>query len=246
MIKFVIFSTKGIAMVLTALLLSSCNANINLGESIDGNGNVTKQTRNVGTTFTKIDANRGLNVIIEQSDSYFVEVEADENLQSHITTKVENETLIITTDENIDESTAKNVRVKMPNLNDLESSSGTSVKTIGVVTGTEINIKTSSGSETNLNIEFDKITCQSTSGSSLNVRGKALRVTTRSSSGSTIDARDLIANEIDSESSSGSSTQVHPVVRLIGKASSGSSINFIGSPKTVTKEESSGGSVSKD
>ena len=48
------------------------------------------------------------------------------------------------------------------------------------------------------------------------------------------------------KSTSGSSTNVHPLVSLRAKASSGSSIDYNSSPKTVTKEESSGGSVSKD
>ncbi len=246
MIKFITFRKKVITLVIIAVIFSGCNANINLGDGIDGNGKVVNQTRNIGTNFSKIDANSGLNVIIEQSEAYFVEVEADENLQSHIITKVENETLVITTDENIDEATAKNIRVKMPKLSDLESSSGASVKVIGVFAGNEITVKTSSGSETNLDLEYDKIAFQSTSGSTLNARGKALRLTTRSSSGSSIDARELFANDVNSESSSGSSTNIHPIVSLVGKSSSGSSINYTGSPKTVSKEESSGGSISKD
>ena len=247
MIKFVVICTKVIAATIAALLFNSCQIKgIHIGEGIDGNGNVTKQTRNVGTNFSKIDANSGLNVTIEQSDSFFVEVEADENLQSHITTKVENGTLIISTDESIDEATAKNVRVKMPTLTDLETSSGSSVNTNGTFTGTDINVRTSSGSETNVTLEFDKIKCQATSGSSLTLRGKALRLNTDSSSGSNIDAKGLLVNDVISEASSGSSTNVHPIVSLDGKASSGSSINYDGSPKTIVKEESSGGSVSKD
>jgi hypothetical protein len=37
---------------------------------------------------------------------------------------------------------------------------------------------------------------------------------------------------------------VHALVKIDGKASSGASIDFDGKPKTVKKEESSGGSVS--
>jgi len=138
-------------------LFSSCHIrDIQIGDGIDGNGNVTRQTRNVEKNFSKIDANRGLNVTIEQSNSYSVEVEADENLQSHITTKVEDDTLIITSDENIDQATAKKIHVKMPNLVDIETSSGASVTTNGVYSGTEISIRTSSGSETVANLEFEK------------------------------------------------------------------------------------------
>lgn len=247
MVKFVVFCTKIIAATIVAALFSSCQIkDVHFGAGIDGNGNVTRQTRSVGTNFSKIDVNRGLNVTLEQSDTYFVEVEADDNLQSHITVKVENETLVITTDENIDEAKAKNIRVKMPSLTSIETSSGSSVSTTGAFKGTEIAVKTSSGSESNLNLEFDTIRTESTSGSSINLSGKALKLSTHSSSGSEIDAKNLLVNDVVSESTSGSSTDVHPIVSLKGKASSGSSINYDSSPKTIVKEESSGGSVSKE
>ena len=87
---------------------------------------------------------------------------------------------------------------------------------------------------------------ESTSGSTLIVNGKALKLNTNSSSGSSINAKNLLVNNVVAESSSGSSINVNPLVSLIAKASSGSSIVYHGSPKTVTKEESSGGSISKE
>jgi hypothetical protein len=246
MVKFVVFCTKVIAATIAAVLFSSCHVrDIEFGSGIDGNGNVTTQKRNVEGNFTKVDVSRGLNVTLEQADTYFVEVEADDNLQELITTKVENGTLFITSDENIDEATAKNIRVKLPSLTALETTSGSSVSTKNTFSGTDINVKTSSGSEADLSLEYDAIKCESTSGSTLDVKGKALKLTTHSSSGSEIDAKGLLVNDVVSESSSGSSTDVHPLVSLNAKASSGSSIDYDGSPKTVSKEESSGGSVSK-
>ena len=247
MVKFVVFCTKVIAATIAAALFNSCQIkDIHFGEGIDGNGNVTRETRSVGTNFSKIDVNRGLNVTLEQSDTYFVEVEADENLQSHITVKVENETLVITTDENIDEAKAKNIRVKMPSLTNIEASSGSSVTTSSAFKGTEIVVKNSSGSESNINLEYDKINCKASSGSEIVLKGKALDLNTDSSSGSSIDAKDLLVNNVVSEASSGSSTDVHPGISLKGKSSSGSSISYDSAPKTIVKEESSGGSVSKE
>ncbi len=246
MVKFVVFCTKVIAATIAATLFSSCHTGFDLGNGIDGNGNVTTEKRNVEGNFSKVDVSRGLNVTLEQADNYFVEVEADQNLQEHITTRVENGTLTITTDGNIDEATAKNIRVKLPSLTSLEATSGSSVSTKNTFNGTEIEVKTSSGSEANLSLEFDAVSCESSSGSSLTVKGKALKLTTDSSSGSEIDAHGLLVNEVVSESTSGSSTDVNPLVSLNAKASSGSSIDYSSSPKTVTKEESSGGSVSKE
>ena len=247
MVKFIVFCTKAITVTLVALLLSSCHVrDLRLGNGIDGNGNVIKQNRNVETNFTKVDVSRGLVVIVEQSNTNFVEVEADENLQSHITTKVENGTLFITTDEDIDEASAKTIYVKLPVLSEITISSGSSVNSKNVLTGTDISVKTSSGSEADLNLEYDAIKSKASSGSSINLKGKALTLDTDTSSGSSFEAKNLLVNDVVAEASSGSSIEVHRILKLTGKASSGSSISYDSSPKTVTKSESSGGSVSKD
>ncbi len=246
MIKTIAAGIRLITAASVTLLFVSCHTKIDFSNGIDGNGNVVTQTRNVGNNFSKIEVKRGLIVTLEQSDSYSVEVEADENLQEHITVSVENETLIITSDKGIDEATAKTIHVKMPELTGIEATSGSSVSTRNVFTGTDVFVKSSSGSEADLNFEIDNIRCESTSGSSLEFRGKALTFKAVSSSGSSIDARDLMVNEVTAESTSGSDINVRPILSLNAKASSGSSIDYSGSPKSVSKEENSGGSVSKE
>ena len=247
MVKFAILCTKIVVATIAALLFSSCHIkDIHFGEGIDGNGNVTTQNRSVENNFSKIEVSRGLTVTIEQSNKYVVEVEADDNLQEHITVKVENGTLIVTSDENIDKAKAKNIHVKLPELSAVETTSGATATTINFFTGTDISVKTSSGSQAELTLEFDNIKCESTSGSTLNLKGKALKLQSHSSSGSTIDAKGLLVNDVTSEATSGSSTNVHPGLSITAKASSGSSIDYSGSPKSVSKEESSGGSVSKE
>ncbi|MEY3500465.1 MAG: hypothetical protein RL308_2134, partial [Bacteroidota bacterium] len=57
--------------------------------------------------------------------------------------------------------------------------------------------------------------------------------------------KNLMANEVFSQTSSGSNTSVYPILKLEAKASSGSTISYHKIPKTIVKEESSGGSVSE-
>ena len=73
-----------------------------------------------------------------------------------------------------------------------------------------------------------------------------MRLETKSSSGSEINASNLAANDVYAQSTSGSTTTVKPIVKLSAKASSGSSIDYVQEPKNVSKEETSGGSVSKE
>lgn len=246
MVKLIVFCTKIVIATIMALLFASCHTNFDFGNGIDGNGNVTTEKRDVNGDFTKIEASRGLNVELQQSNSYSVEVEADENLQEHISTKVENGTLVITSDENIDEYESKTIRVKMPKITSLETTSGASITGQNTLLGENINLKTSSGSEIDVEVEIDAVDCESTSGSSITIKGKALTLTASSSSGSEIEAKDLMVNDVTAESTSGSSTGVHPIEALKAKASSGGSVDYNHTPKTITKEESSGGSVSKE
>lgn len=241
MIKFIVLCTKVIVVAIAAILISSCNL---VFDGIKGNGNVQTERRTISEKFTKVSVERGLEVIIEQGENVKVEVEADENLLKHITTKVENGTLIVSSDENIYNAEAEVVRVTMPTIESLETTSGSSISSKSVLKGLNLEVKSSSGSEININAEFDTISSESTSGSTISLSGKALKFTSASSSGSEIEAGDLLANEVITQSTSGSSIEVNPRVSLNAKASSGSSVEYKNTPRTIVKEETSGGSVS--
>ena len=234
---------KLIALFIT-LTLASCNANLNLGDGIDGSGNVVTEKRTIDAPFTKIDASSGVEVIVEQGAATEVEVEVDDNLMEHIVTRVENGTLIVKIEGNINTMESAIVRVRTKTIEGLESSSGATIRSKSTLKGTNLALKSSSGSTINTDLEYEKVNCESTSGSEIKVSGKALALETKSSSGSEIDAQDLAANEIFAQSTSGSNTTVNPIVLLDAKASSGSSIDYIKEPKKVIKEETSGGSVS--
>lgn len=235
-----------LTILLFTITLISCNGNYNVIGGIEGSGNVVREKRNLEASFTKIKASTGIQLLLEQNSPSKVEVEVDDNLMKYIITKVENGTLIVKIDGNINSMKSVIVRVVMPNIESLETSSGSSIKAVEKISGNTMVMKTSSGSSIEGEIEYEKVSCESTSGSKIKVSGKALALDTKSSSGSEIDAKDLAANEITAQSTSGSSTIINPILLLNAKASSGSSINFVKEPKKVVKEESSGGSISKN
>lgn len=225
---------------------TSCKHSINFGDGIDGSGNVITEKRNINQKFTKITASTGVNVIIEQGSPTEIEVETDDNLIEYVITKIENGTLVVKIDGNINNMSTINVRVKTENFTSLETTSGATISSKNKLNGSSIALKSSSGSEIDVELEYENGSCESTSGSEIKVSGKALRLETKSSSGSEIDASNLAANEVYAQSTSGSSTTVKPIVKLDAKASSGSSIDYIQEPKNITKEETSGGSVDKE
>jgi hypothetical protein len=243
MIKIITIITKFIVATLIALLFSSCNPSFPFGNGIKGSGNITTETRAANEDFKNIEVSYGIKVNVEQSDTKSITVEADDNLQEHIITKIENGVLKIESDKNYNSTETPIVNVKMPVVNGLSASSGSEIRSSNSLVTENIDVKSTSGSQINIEVEADAISLESTSGSSIEANGKALKLETSSSSGSEINAENLMANEVISQTSSGSSTSVYPIVKLDAKASSGGSISYHKVPKTISKEESSGGSV---
>ena len=237
-------TTLKIMVLFISILLTSCNANLNIGDGIEGSGNVITEKRKITDSFTKIKASTGVEVILEQGNTTEIEVEIDDNLIEYVITKVENGTLIAKIDGNITTSEVIIIRIKTAEIDGLKASSGASIRSKNTLRGTNITFETSSGSVINADLEYEKVVSEASSGSEITLSGKALIVETSSSSGSTINAQDLAANEITAESTSGSNTTVNPIVLLNAKASSGSSIVYVKAVKKIVKEESSGGSVS--
>ncbi|MBC7749787.1 MAG: DUF2807 domain-containing protein [Methylotenera sp.] len=245
MLKVITLITKFIVIALTALLFASCNHSINLN-SIEGSGNVTTEKRNVEDDFKSIEVNNGIDVVIVQADKTEIVVEADDNLQKHITTKVKNGTLIISCDKNYFINTgSKKVMVKMPIIDELEATSSATITSKNTLKGENIRLNTSSAASIDISIESDNITCDASSGSTITINGKALQTKTTASSGSEINADELLANEVTADVSSGASISVYPIVKLVAQASSGGNISYAVQPKSIQKETSSGGSISR-
>ena len=244
MIKYIVILTKIIIVTMIILLFFSCKYDIDWGDGIDGTGDVTVEKRDIKESFTKVKVNRGLEIIISQSEVKEIEVEADQNLLEHISTKVENGVLIITSDENIESAETLIVRVQMPVIEGLTATSGSTITVGTTLKGTSIRLDSSSGSEIEAILEYDEVRSSSSSGSSITLSGKALNLFTDASSGSDITAEALEANTVKSEASSGSTSSVNALQELTASASSGASIESVTKPANINKDESSGGSVS--
>jgi Putative auto-transporter adhesin, head GIN domain len=245
MIKIITLITKFIVVAITALLFASCNQIIN-NRSIKGSGHVTIEKRNIQGDFKSIEVSNAIELVLEQSDKTEITVEADDNLQNEITTRIENGKLIIECDYNsFLNISSKKVTVKMPVIEQLETSSSATIRSTNTLKGEHISLKTSSSGNIDVTLEADAVNCDSSSGSVIMVKGMALQLKTSSSSGSSIEAASLLANDVDAQASSGSTQIVHPIISLKADASSGSSINYNVVPKSLQKNANSGASINQ-
>jgi hypothetical protein len=246
MLKIITIITKFILVALSALLFASCNYSVN-SKSIRGSGHVTTEKRTVEEDFKSIEVSNAIDLVIEQADQKEITVEADDNLQNSITTKVENGVLIVECDYNsFINIESKKVTVRMPIIEDLTASSASSITSANTLRGENISLRASSAANINIKIKSDNITSKSSSGSTISMNGMALTLEAIASSGSRIDAFELLTNEVTAKSSSGSSIQVHPIVSLKATASSGSSISYNNTPHSIEKKSSSGASIDRE
>jgi hypothetical protein len=245
MIKIITLITKFIVLAITALLFASCNQIIN-NRSIKGSGHVTIEKRNIQGDFKSIEVSNAIELVLEQSDKTEITVEADDNLQNEITTRIENGKLIIECDYNsFLNISSKKVTVKMPVIEQLEATSSATIRSTNTLKGENIRLITSSSGNIDVTLEADTVNCDSSSGSVIIVKGMALQLKTSSSSGSSIEAASLLANNVVAEASSGSTQIVHPIISLNADASSGSSINYNVVPKSLQKNANSGASINQ-
>lgn len=116
------------------------------------------------------------------------------------------------------------VNVTMPALSGLEVSSGASLDARGVDAGA--------------------FSIDASSGGDLDVTGRCDSLTVDVSSGGNIDARGLECRSAVADASSGGNADIFASESITGDASSGGNVDVYGKPKNVSKDTSSGGSVS--
>jgi hypothetical protein len=223
-------------LMVFSLTTISCIAHIH------GNGKVVKQERSV-SGFDKIAVSTGIEVVLNQDTFEKVVVEADENIQKIIKTEVSGGKLKIYLEEGVNYAKKMKVYVTLKQLNELDASSGSEVKSEGKLNAETLKIHSSSGSDIKIEVSANFVDADSNSGSELTVSGTATSVKADSSSGSELHAGKLIAEKGEASASSGSELELNVTKEIKAHASSGASITVHGNPSIRDTNSSSGGDV---
>ena len=237
--------TKLIVSIILALLLLSCEFNANWGTGRKGDGNVIADNVSITSDFNEIHASRGLDVYLTQSNVNSVTIEADSNLHEIITVEVVENVLKITTEESIGSASSKKVLVNFNTLSRIVATSGSDVFSTDTISLNELDIETNSGSDVEIDINTEKVTCSASSGSDIDIQGNTNYLMASASSGSDIDAGDLLAEISTVKATSGASISVNTTKELIAKANSGGDVVYYGNPSKLDTSEGVSGGISK-
>jgi hypothetical protein len=230
--------------VFASLVLSLNSCVYPFAGSISGNGNVKVEAREIGE-FNSIEASNGLHVFITFGDSRTLEVEADENLHDIIRTEVTSGTLRIYTEKNIRKEKAKNIRVSVRTLEEIEVSSAADVQCENQLEADKLNISVSSAGELRLETSVKELDIDASSSGSLEIKGEAGELEAEVSSAGSIDASRLMAKYCKVSASSAGSASVWVTEKLDADASSAGNIRYKGDPANKRIDTSSAGSITQ-
>ena len=223
-----------------ALMLTSCNFNIQMGQ-IEGNGNVVTQDLNLDQEFSRVHSSNGWDVILEKGTSPKVIAEVDDVHYEGSTLRIES-----TDNSNIGNATSRVIHVIYTQpLQAIKASSASNITATEMLTGDKINFDVSSAATVKLDVEIREITADASSAATLSLNGSAQKLNFDASSAATINAKDLKAEYCEAEASSAGSIRTYVSKEMNSKASSGGDIDYWGDPQEVAVAESSGGSISK-
>lgn len=240
---------KCILSLLTALLVTSCSFDLNMGQ-MQGNGNVITEDLNITEDFNKIRAGDGWEVFLKKGSTNAVILEADENLVETSKIYIKDGTLRIYNDKNIGRATSKKVYVTYSeSLTNISVDSGASLTTKEALTSKNIDLDASSGGTMRVEVTAKNIESSVSSGGVARISGTADHIKATASSGGVSRTSKLITLSAIAAASSGGVMDIYASENLKADASSGGVINYYGNPKEVDKpaKNYSGGVIrSKD
>jgi hypothetical protein len=215
------------------------------------NGNSDKtEIRNV-SNFKGIKVSTGIDLYITMGTTEEVKIVADDEIIDDLITEVKDGTLRIYMKQsnnwfnwNSGNQTRK-AYVTVKELESIDASSGSDVKSENTLKGEDLEVSASSGSDVELDIYYKNLSLDTSSGSDAKISGKTKNFDAEASSGSDIKAQDLESSICKVKVSSGSDATVNVSDELYANASSGADVNYYGNPQVKDIDESSGGDVSQ-
>jgi len=240
-----ISTMKKAAILLTAIFVSVILGSCIFTGSVEGNGKVLEETRDLGN-FNKISVTRGMNVYISQGSNQKVVVKADENLLDVIETTVSDGTLKVSCNRGIRKAESNKVLITIPNLDLVKTTAGSNVFAEDTLNFKVLEIKSTAGSNVKLILKSEELTVSAMAGSNIFLNGTTESFNAKANSGSNVKAGDLRATTGDLKASSGANVWINVQKELSAKVSSGANVFYYGNPETTNIEKSSGGNVIKN
>ena len=228
-----------VMIILLSIFTTSC---IYIGATI-GSGNVITEERDI-SGFDSISIGSSMNLIIEQTGSETLKIEAEDNIIPLVKTSVIGKELVIKLAPGIFSFFSIkpiNCYVTVKDLKGLKVSSSSSANCKELTTD-KLDINVSSSGRANLVVHANELDADLSSSAVLKISGDAVKQNIKVSSSGNYEAENLLSKECTVRVSSSGSATVNVSDLLNVNISSSGQVNYTGKPE-IHQEISSSGSL---
>jgi len=245
--------------ILIALGVTSCKKSM----FIRGNKDVTTAER-VLSEFDKVANDGSFEVSIVHDEEYYVVLEAESNLISHIDTRISDGALIIDSDENLMNRRPMKLFVHTPNLRAIELNGSGSIETDSfesqkfsavndgsgkistiIANSEDVYLRIDGSGSLNISVETEYLHAVNDGSGELRISGLGLNSDLEVQGSGSIRSNDFIQERSNALSDGSGSIYLYVSEYLNGKVFGSGSIYYAGNPSNVDKEINGSGNIKK-
>ncbi|MDB5195945.1 MAG: hypothetical protein JWP88_315 [Flaviaesturariibacter sp.] len=225
------------------VLLNSCEMNVR--NSIRGNGNMTSQTRSVGS-FTKVDVSGPFDVYVTQGAAAAVKVDADENLQQYIEVIVKGDEVNIQTRDHYNLRPRSDIKIYItsPAYQALSITGSGNLRSDSKLSTDRIDISVTGSGEMTVNVDAPIVKSEVTGSGTIRLNGATRRFDAEINGSGEVHAFDLLSEEAGIEINGSGDAEVFASKTLKIEVSGSGDVQYKGTA-SVNQSVAGSGNVRK-
>lgn len=217
------------------VVASSCNF------GLEGNGNVVTDLREQAP-FSEIEIAGAFEIELKEGDSYFLEVEADDNLLDNIISGVANGVLTIENETPVRKATALRLKIQAREITSIDLAGASDLRTVSKLTSKRLEVDGAGASQIDLDFRGDELRVDLSGASEVKLDGRARNLLIDVAGAAEVDAEDLAAKFVSVEIAGAGDVTVNAAKALDIDISGSGEVKYKGQPK-ITKKIAGAGSI---
>lgn len=234
-----------LAVILLSITVFLTAARFTLNtDRISGNGKTETKTIAV-PPFNQIKVRGKINVYFTQGRGQKIEIKAAENLIPELQTEVEDGELFLHLKSKIGRKDRIYVYITAESINGLSVADGSKFESSNTLSGENLRLDCSSGSEPTISLKYANLDAEISSGAVVTLKGASDMATISESSGAMLGAFELSVKKLKIDQSSESHAQINVTEEISADVTSGAFLEYTGNPSEKNVNSSSGGGIEK-
>lgn len=221
-------------VILSVVIFSSCNK-----VCVKGEGPLVKEIREV-LMFSKVRIDFPCNLLLKNSDTTEVILEAEKNILTLIKTEVKSNTLVISSLKCLDRTKLVNIIISAPQYKELEFNESGSLTNENVLQADKLNIYISGSGNVTLNTFANKLNIEIKGSGNAVLLGAAKVFDVKVKGSGEVDASKLNAYSADVNINGSGDVYVFANNKLNAKVKGSGNVYYKGSPKLSIKIDGTG------